>query len=340
MKKVSLKDIAEATHLSKTTVSFILNGKGGENNISKETIDRVLETARRLDYRPNFLAKSLLSGKSNTIGLIVPRITDTFFAQIATEVEQEALGHGYTVVYGSTQEDSTREQKLIDTFTSKQVDGLIIASSMRNHEGIRHLLDLKYPFVLIDRYYDDLLTPSVVVENEAASYRIVNALIEKGYKNIALVTVSSHLPLMQERAAGYRKALTDNNIEFSDDIISESDATDMENSVRAIIDFLLSVTPKIDAIYFTTHYLASLGFKCLKDRRVAIPGDIAVCCFGDSPYLELLEPSITAIPMPAIRMGREATRILMKQLSALPGSFDESQFQVTLPLHIASRQSW
>ncbi|MDE6085218.1 MAG: LacI family transcriptional regulator [Muribaculaceae bacterium] len=340
MKKISLKDIAEATHLSKTTVSFILNGKGGENNISKETIDRVLETARRLDYRPNFLAKSLLSGKSNTIGLIVPRITDTFFAQIATEVEQEALGHGYTVVYGSTQEDSTREQKLIDTFTGKQVDGLIIASSMRNHEGIKHLLDIKYPFVLIDRYYDDLMTPRVAVENEAASYRIVNTLIEKGYKNIALVTVSSHLPLMQERAAGYRKALADKEIEFSGDIIFEADTADMENSVCSIINHLLDATPKIDAIYFTTHYLASLGFKYLRDRQVAIPGDLAVCCFGDSPYLELLEPSITAIPMPAARMGREATRILLQQLTATPGAFDEAQIQITLPLHIASRNSW
>lgn len=342
MKRVSLKDIAQATNLSKTTVSFILNGKGEENNISKDTIAKVLETARRLDYKPNILAKSLLSGRSNMIGLIVPRITDTFFAQIATEVEKEAGSHGYTVVYGSSEEQPEREQKLIDTFTGQQVDGLIIASSLRNEDGIRRLNAEKYPFVLIDRYYPSVDTSHVTVDNEPASYRLVEQLIERGYRRIALVTITPYLDLMQARAEGYRRALADHGIPYDDALVAEAEADTMENGVRTIIDRLLNMSPKVDAIYFTTHYLASLGFKCLKDRKVAIPQDMAVCCFGDSPYLELFEPSITAIPMPATQMGKEATGILLQQINSVRAkeSTPPTSAHVTLPLEIISRRSW
>lgn len=336
MKKVSLKDIAQATGLSKTTVSFILNGKGKENSISKETIAKVTDTARRLNYRPNSLAKSLLSGKSNMIGLIVPRITDTFFARIATEVEKEAERHGYTVVYGSSEEQPEREQRLIDTFLGKQVDGLIIASSMRNEQGIKRLHCDNYPFVLIDRHYPAIEASAVTVENGKASHQLVTAMLEKGYRRIAMVTISAYLDLMQARAEGYRNALRDSGIPHDDSLEKEVDADNMDMSVQSIIDQLLHNPQGVDAIYFTTHYLASLGFKHLKDRQVAIPEDVAVCCFGDSPYLELFEPSITAIPMPAREMGKEATRILLAKIADNSAPAE----QVELPLRIIGRNSW
>ncbi|MDE6528181.1 MAG: LacI family transcriptional regulator [Muribaculaceae bacterium] len=336
MKRVSLKDIAQATNLSKTTVSFILNGKGEENNISKEAIAKVLATACRLGYRPNFVAKSLLSGKSNMIGLIVPRITDTFFAQIASEVEREAALHGYTVVYGSSEEQAERERKLIDTFIGKQIDGLIIASSMHNEDDIKRLHEEHYPFVLIDRHYPSVEASHVIVENETASHRLVETLIDKGYRRIALITISPHLNLMKARAKGYAHALEKHGIDPARTPVKVVEPGDMDNAVRDIIKELLAAPKGVDAIYFTTHYLASLGFKHLRDMHVSIPRDIAVCCFGDSPYLELFEPPITAIPMPARQMGKEATRILLAQISDNTTPAE----QIELPLHIEERKSW
>ncbi|MEQ2410747.1 LacI family DNA-binding transcriptional regulator [Bacteroides ovatus] len=335
MKRVSIKDLASETNLSKTTISFILNGKGKENNISQETINKVQATAKRLNYQPNYLAKSLSLGKSNTIGLIVPRITDTFFAQIATIMEKKAGEKGYTVVYGSTEELQIKEQNLIDTFLGKQVDGLIIASSLQNEEGIKKLHSQHYPFVLIDRFYPTVNTSYVVVKNELGSYNIVNKLLAKNHQNIAMVTISAYLDLMKDRTNGYKRALKEYNIPFDPTIIKEVDLYDMENSTNHIIEELLTNPKKIDAIYFTTHYLASLGFKYLKSKGITIPNDIAICCFGDSPYLEILEPSITAIPMPAEQIGQEATRILFNKLEL---HTDEVE-QVILPVQIVERES-
>lgn len=335
MKRISLKDIAAEVNLSKTTVSFILNGKGEENNISQETIRKVLETAKRLNYQPNYLAKSLSIGKSNTIGLIVPHITDPFFSGIATIMEKMAEDKGYTVVYGSSEEMPVREQNLIDTFLGKQVDGMIIASSQQNEEGIKKLSNQKYPFVLIDRYYPGTDTDYVVVENETGSFNMVSHLIAKGHRRIAMVTVSSYLNLMQQRANGYKNALAVHNIAVDPSIVLEADLNDTDNSIKLIIETLLENPGKIDAIYFTTHYLAALGYKYLKKHHVKIPQDIAICCFGDSPYLEMFEQSITAIPMPVENIGREATRILFNKLGN-PAAPTE---QVILPVQLVERES-
>lgn len=335
MKRISIKDIASEVNLSKTTVSFILNGKGQESNISEETIKRVQETAKRLNYQPNYLAKSLALGKSNTIGLIVPSITDTFFAQIATIMEKKAEKKGYTVVYGSTEESQTKEQNLIDVFLGKQIDGLIIASSFQNETGIRRLHEQHYPFVLIDRFYPNIDTSYVVVENESGSYHIVSKLLYKNRRNIAMITISSYLNLMINRANGYKRALKEQNIPFDETLIKEADPHDIENSIDQIIKELLESPRRIDAIFFTTHYMASYGFKSLKDRNIVIPDDIAICCFGDSPYLNMFEPAITAIPMPAEQIGQEATRILFKKLE----SDNDYVEQVVLPVQIVERQS-
>ncbi len=336
IKRVSLKDIATETQLSKTTVSFILNGKGEENNISRETIEKVLEVAKRLNYRPNYLAKSLSSGKSNTIGLIVPRITDTYFAQIASVMEMVAETKGYTVVYGSTEEQPEKEQNLIDTFLDKQVDGLVIASSLKNEENIRALRDRRYPFVLIDRYYSSISTNYVVVTNEQSSYNMVKMLLTKGYRNVAMVTVSSYLNLMVDRYEGYKRALLEEGIAVNDRLIKEVDLYNMENSTRCVIDELLLAKPRIDAIYFTTHDLAFWGFKHLRTRCIAIPENIAICCFGDSPYFELFTPPITAIPMPAKQIGQEAARILFNLLEQPAVNSIE---QYVLPVEVTERKS-
>lgn len=336
MKKVSIKDIAAEVKLSKTTVSFILNGKGEANNISKETIKRVLRVAQKLNYQPNYFAKSLSLGKSNTIGLIIPHITDPFFSEIATIIETIAAEHEYTVVYGSTNEDTDREKKLINTFIQKQVDGLIIASSLLNENDILNLQKAKYPFILIDRYYSKLNTSYVVVENELGSYSIVNSLIKKKRKCIAVITASRYLNLMQERENGYKRALNEHNIPFNKELIKEVDLNDIESCVYKAIAELSSSYPQLDAIFFTTHYMVPYGLKYLKEKNKTIPNDIAICCFGDSTDLKFFVPSITAIPMPAKQIGKEAIRILLKEISSNSDYIE----QIKLPVNIIGRESW
>jgi len=128
LKKIFLKDIAEELNLSKTAVSLVLNNRGDENKISKETQKRILDFAKKNNYRPNQMARGLSLGKSETIGLIVPNISDIFYARIAHYIELKAKEFGYNVVFSSSNENATIEKELIYSMLNRQVDGLIIAS--------------------------------------------------------------------------------------------------------------------------------------------------------------------------------------------------------------------
>lgn len=313
MKRTSLQDIANEVGLSKTTVSWILNNKGKENNINPKTIEKVQEVAKEMNYFPNYLAKSLSLGKSNTIGLIVPRITDSHFAQIAETLEKEAYSQNYTVIYGSAEEQKYKEHNLIHTFLGKQVDGLIIASSLYNAEDIELLKYKNFPFVLIDRYYPEIETNFIVVEDEGGAYSIVSELIHKNKKRIGFVTVNSHLLPLTFREEGYKRALADAAIDIDRSLMKEVDFNNVKTSTYNNVKELVC-NHKVDAIFFTTHYLAANGFKCLKELDLSIPDDITICCFGDSHYLGLLDSPITVIPMPAEQIGQEALRILLNNI--------------------------
>lgn len=334
MKRVSIKDIADSLNLSKTTVAWILSGKGKENNISTQTIKRVLAAAKEMNYQPNYIAKSLSLGKSNTIGLVVPRITDSFFSQVAGALEQKAAKKGYTVFYGSSEEKRERERELINIFIGKQVDGLIIASTLYNQKEIKQLIANKFPFVLIDRYYDELETCHVVVDDHQGAYELVSGLLRKGRKKIALILTSPHLSSIDQRRLGYEKALEEFNIPLDTSLINEIDNEDIDASVdKAVKELVLK--KKVDAIFFATHYLAESGFKNLKNINVAIGKDLAICCFGDAPHLALLDPPITAVPMPSSQIGEEALRILINNIESKQNVTE----QVTLPIQINQRGS-
>ena len=205
----SLKDIAETLNLSKTTVSWVLSGRADEKGISAATQQRVSRCAQRLNYRPNLLARSLNTGESGMIGLILPSISDSFYSQVAREVEMEVEEHGYSLMICSSESEPERENRMIRLFRAKQVDGLIIAPTVRSGEEIRRLVDESFPFVVFDRRFPKLDTHCVLIDNERSSYALVRRLTEDGFRRIAVITTNSHLETMDARRAGYGRALAD-----------------------------------------------------------------------------------------------------------------------------------
>ena len=165
----SLKDIAETLNLSKTTVSWVLSGRADEKGISAATQQRVSRCAQRLNYRPNLLARSLNTGESGMIGLILPSISDSFYSQVAREVEMEVEEHGYSLMICSSESEPERENRMIRLFRAKQVDGLIIAPTVRSGEEIRRLVDESFALVVLDRPIPKLATPCVLVDKERTS---------------------------------------------------------------------------------------------------------------------------------------------------------------------------
>ena len=186
--KTSLKDIAETLKLSKTTISWVLSGKGDEKGISLATQEKVFQCAKQLNYQPNLLARSLNTGISGTIGLIIPDITDSFYSKVARSIEKEAETQGYSLMICSSESEIERENRMIRLFKAKQVDGIIVAPTKVSKIEIQNLVKEGYPLVLFDRYFPEMQTNYIIIDNEGSSYELVKKMIDNGSSKIAIIT--------------------------------------------------------------------------------------------------------------------------------------------------------
>lgn len=244
--KSSLKYIAEKLNISKTTVSWVLSGKGDEKGISKATQERVLQYAKSLNYQPNLLARSLNTGVSGTIGLIIPSISDLFYSQIPREIECGAEKLGYSLMICSSESEIDRENKMIRLFRAKQVDGIIMVPTKHSKFEIKRLMQDKYPFVvLFDRYFSDFQTNYVIIDNENCSYQLVKHLIAQGRKKIAVITTNSHLTTMNLRVQGYKRAFTDAGMEWNPDLYDYVDFVGFEKNIVETLDTIFVSNPMI-----------------------------------------------------------------------------------------------
>ena len=312
---LSMKDIANDLHLSKTTVSWILSGKGEEKGFSDETIKFVKDYAEKNNYRPNLLARSLSTGFTYTIGLIVPFIGDTFYAQMAQSIEAEAGRHGYLLTICSSEGSSKREIEFIKLLRSKQVDGLIIAPTNDSKSEIKKLKEDHFPFLLIDRYFPQLETNYIVVNNRVSSTQLVNVLINKGCKKIAVLTTALDLFVMNQRIEGYKDALKGAECDLDEDLVILIQRDNYKNEVITKLDALFEKHPDIDGFYFTTHYLAIESIRYFISKKINYLEKFALSCFHDTEALDILAPKMTIARMPIEEMGKNAVEILLDNIT-------------------------
>lgn len=311
---ISLKDIAIAIGVSKTTVSWVLSGRGDEKKISMQMQEKVQAYARTHNYRPNLLAKSLNSGISNTIGLIVPSIADEFYAQIARQVELEAEKYGYTVTFCSSEADPVRETRLIQMLKARQVDGLIIAATKYSKDEIEILKEEAFPFVLIDRFFPELDANYVIVDNRGGTYQVVKRLIAAGHRKIAFLTTDTHLLVMQMRYDGYCQALEEASIPIDSAIVINVARSDYENDIIVKLDMLFRQNPDIDAFFFATHYLGLESLRYLYKYAPARICEMGLGCFHGSPSFSILAPEMLIIRQPIEMIGKRSVEILIKSI--------------------------
>ena len=253
----SLKDIACKLNLSKTTVSWVLSGQGDKKGISAETQSRVLACARSLAYEPNLLARSLNTGVSKTIGLILPSISDTFFAHIADRIESEAEREGYSLMIAGSNSETERENALIRLFRSKKVDGIIIAPADASGCEVGRLAESGCPVVLFDRCLAKTDAGCVVIDNEAGSHALVRHLAARGFRKIAIITTFPHLPTMELRHRGYLRALAEAGLHADPRLYGEVAYAGYRQHVCDTLDRILALVPDTDGFFFTTHILAT-----------------------------------------------------------------------------------
>ncbi|WP_287676745.1 LacI family DNA-binding transcriptional regulator [Bacteroides sp.] len=313
--KCSLKDIAKSLNLSVTTVSWVLSGNGDNRHISPETQELVKKKAKEMNYEPNLLAKSLSNGSTKTIGLIIPSISDLFYAQIAKSVELEAEKSGYTIIFCSSESDSKREASLIKTLRQKRVDGIIIAPTKKSDVYIKNMVEEDFPLVLFDRYYPEIKTNYVIIDNEESSYQVVRKVIEEGRKKIAIITTNSYLLLMKERYKGYKRALNEKGIQLDKSLFVEVKVNDYESELKLAFDDLFSKHPDIDGFFFTTHILAIEALTYLSVRYHDMNTRFGFACIHEAPLLRTLAPNMKVALMPIDEIGRMSASILMQDIS-------------------------
>jgi LacI family transcriptional regulator len=316
MKKTSLNDIAGRLGVSKTLVSLVLNGKAKEQRISDEICKKVIDLAKELNYQPNQIAKGLRTGKTNTIGLIIADIANPFFGKLGREIENEASRFGYRVMFCSSDEKAANSKQQIEMLQQGQVDGFIISPPAGSEGQILALEKTKTPYVLIDRYFPEIDSSYIVVDNFQASYEATLHLIKKGFKKIACVTINVELINMNQRLEGYKKALFDTGREVSDELIKILPFSHEKDDVyKAVEQLIANGNERVEAILFTTSKVGIMGIESIHSLGFKIPDDIAVISFDDPDAYKISYPPVTAIAQPLKEIGSQSVKVLMEMIN-------------------------
>ncbi|MCY7360248.1 MAG: LacI family transcriptional regulator [Rudanella sp.] len=335
MRKVSLKDIAQKAQVSTALVSYVLNGKEKESRVGEEMAAKIRQIAQELNYQPNYLAQSLRSGKTQTIGLILADISNPFFANVARIVEDEAKRNGYTVIIGSSDENANKSKDLLDVLIKRQVDGFIIVSCEDSDEQVQELVDKHIPFVLLDRYFPAIATDFISTDHYEAAFEGGKHLITNGYQRIGMIAYESGMFHMDERIRGYQNALNDSRIPFREEWLKKVRFTYIEQEVKPAIDELISATEPVDALIFATYGLAINGLKYINELRLNVPDDLAIVSFGQAEAFDLYYCPITYLRQPIGLLGQTAVKLLVEKMD----STNKEPTQILMKAELVARES-
>ncbi len=316
MKRVLIKDIARKAGVSNATVSLVLNGKEREGRVSKKVSENVRKIALEMNYQPNTLARSLKSGKTQTIGLIVADITNPFFSHLAYYIEDEIEKSGYTVMIMNTNESDQRMEKVISMLTNRQIDGYIIVPTGNGKPFIQRLIDASLPVVSVDRYFSGLSSYNIILDGYNASLEATNLLISQGCRKIGLIIYESSQSHMEDRKSGFVDALEQADL-YVPGYIRYVNFSNMEKDVSDAIHYILK--EKVDGILFATNSISLWGIRTLCKLGIRISEDIRLVCFDKSDAFEFMPHPIPYIRQPIERMARQAVNLLLEQMDGRGG---------------------
>lgn len=319
MKKIKIKDIAKLANTSPTAVSLVLNNK--ECRISKEKRNLIIKIAEENNYKPSYIAKSLVSNRTYTIGLIIPDIENLYFAKLSKHIQLKLQEKGYMLLIANSDDSEERDRYLINCYKNSFADGLIIcmsAKSYTNPSFKAEILDkLDIPYVLTDRIFDEKKNNQVSFDNQYGGYKATNYLIQKGFKKIACITGKKGDKVSDDRFKGYCKALSENKIKLDNALVIESDFK------KAPIDKMLN-EEKIDAIFACNDLMAydalSKLIKQKKQNIIPIVGYDGLQQSDNYGYpiisiyqdLELLAEHTIDILLKQIEKGEETKTLIIK----------------------------
>jgi DNA-binding LacI/PurR family transcriptional regulator len=307
----TIKDIARMLGISVSTVSRALKD---HPDISSETKERVNETARKLNYRPNALALGLKSSKSNTIGVIIPEIVHFFFSSVISGIEDAAYEAGYNVVVCQTNEMYERETIVAKALLDHRVDGVLIsiAKTSARFDHLTLLQDNGIPLVFFDRVCAFIESDAVVVDDYKGAYMATEHLISIGCKNIVHLAAPENLLIGELRKVGYCRALEDHGITVDPYNIY---LCDTREKAEEKIGRILSRVPRPDGFFAVNDSTAIAVLQEVKKAGFRVPEDIAIVGFGDGPNTTICSPTLTTVEQNGYEIGYEAARFLLDRIA-------------------------
>ncbi|MGB0914622.1 MAG: LacI family DNA-binding transcriptional regulator [Crocinitomicaceae bacterium] len=305
-KRTSLSDIAKALNVSKATVSFVLNDKGDQFNISKEKQRLIKEKAKELSYVPNFFAKSLRQGETKTIGLVLPDISNAFYAEICKTIQEKLYAEGYNTFIVNTNDDNELEKVLMRELIQRCIDGMIIAPSNEMKDLIPILLETHIPVVFADRPGDNL-ADFVGVDNELEASNLIGSFRVTPKKLVAIVPQPSDVSTIQQRLDGIKKACENKGIPF-ESILLPSDQNEMNDVIKAQID------SGADSFIALNNKCTLRALSGLRNVKVSIPEDVRLISFDDSDAFEYMNPPISALRQPVRDIGLQSVTRIYERL--------------------------
>ncbi len=308
----TLKELAALLNISVSTVSKALNNS---HEISDKTRERVKELAAELNYKPNRIAQQLKTNKTRTIGVILPTVTNPFFAEVLHGIEMAATNNDYDIIVCLSNETMHKEERSLELLSSGSVDGFIIAVARESQvkkqtQHIQTILDSDIPVLMFDRVVSDIKCDKVIVDDFKSVYEATEYLIEKEQrKNILLVSNIEELSVGKLRTKGYSKALEDHNLKPN--ILKLDNALDVEESIH---NFLVK-NNEIDAIISIDHVTGIVAINMAKKLGKEIPKDLSVVGFGYEHTQLLSSPKISIIHQKAHRIGEISMKLLIDNIN-------------------------
>jgi LacI family transcriptional regulator len=309
----TLKEVAKRARVSAGTVSHVLNGN---TPVSPALRKRVQEAIAALDYYPDHVARSLKTGRTKTVGIVIPDITNPFFPQIIRGAESVFWSRDYSLLTFNTDDDLERERRVLEFLRSRQVDGviLIIAPNRGDVSHIRRTLDAGIPVVCLDRAPEGIEeVDSVSVDDVAGAKECVSHLIAMGHRDIAMLTGSLSLSNVRDRVKGYKAALREAGIPIVREFIMEGDFR-KGTGTRLCHEAFAAKRGRPTALFISNMLMTMGALEALTELGVRCPEEVAVATFDGFPLPAFFRPAITAVVQPVYEIGRLGAEILLQRL--------------------------
>lgn len=333
MNAVKLEDIAKMLDISVSTVSRALSGNG---RVGAKTRERVLKAVRESDYTVNAVARSLRLRDAKNIGIVVPDITNIFFSTVIKGAQQVCRENGYTLMVCNSDENADYEDEALHMLLEKQVSGLILASVGGGAEVVRQYDRLGVPVVYIDNIPENVEVRDMVsIDNHAAAYDLTQAMIDRGYRDVGMITGPRSQSTGLLRYQGFVKALENAGIPLRTEWVREGDFR-MESGYARMKE-LLQLSPRPRAMIFGNNYLAYGAMNAIREAGLSVPGDIAVASFDAKDHTGLITPLITSINQPVQQIGEQAAEIIFSRLS---GEDENPSIEIMLEPSFMAGGSW